>query len=217
MSITTESDEEPLEATPAEPLPQAESPAEMTSGLDAETDAAPTETAVTTPVADTAVEQTPPPTPKPDTLLAETEVETADAPNLAETDPPKRKKAPSTRKRLGQSSQASHKNQPTLRQVTDRFAACGRCSYFLAGYRVIHGVEALETVVAQSQSGWLSLEWDAQMLELTHKSYGVRLDIMHSHYESCCIECRRPFVYQAADSEEEADSFQIGITPRVSQ
>ncbi len=111
----------------------------------------------------------------------------------------------------------TRKRQPTLQQVKDLFAACGRCSYFWAGYRVIFGEEALDTAVANSQSSWLDLEWNLEMPELVVKSYGVRLDITHYHYEGCCLECRRPFVYQAAEDEEEAAAFHIAITPRVTQ
>ena len=112
---------------------------------------------------------------------------------------------------------ASRKNQLTLQQVTDRFAACGRCSYFWVGYRIIFGEAALATAVAQSQSGWLDLEWNLQMPELIHKSYGIRLDISHFHYEGCCKECRRTFVYQAAKNEDETDTFRIEISPRMAK
>lgn len=120
-------------------------------------------------------------------------------------------------KKQRQASRASRKTQLTLQQVTDRFAACGRCSYFWAGYRIIFGEEALATAVAQSQSGWLELEWNLQMPELVHKSYGVRLDISHIHYEGSCQECRRTFAYQAAENEEEADEFRIEISPRMAK
>ncbi len=117
------------------------------------------------------------------------------------------------RKKKRQASPDSRKNQMTLQQVTDHFAACGRCSYFWAGYRVIFGKEALATAVRQRESDWLDLEWNLQMPELVHKSYGVRLDITHVHYEGCCKECRRIFIYQAAENEEEADAFCIQISP----
>jgi hypothetical protein len=113
----------------------------------------------------------------------------------------------------GRSSNKSGQNQISLRQVTKLFAACGRCSYFWAGYRVLFGVEAQETAVAQGQSGWLDLEGNSQMSELLHKSYGVRLDVAHFHYEGCCKECRRRFVYQAAESEDEFNSCAIEISP----
>lgn len=120
-------------------------------------------------------------------------------------------------KKQRRSSRASRKPQPTLQQVTDRFAACGRCSYFWAGYRVIFGEEALATAVAESESGWLYLEWNLQMPELVHKSYGVRLDITHFHYEGCCKECRRAFAYQVAENEDETDEFRIEISPRTAK
>ncbi|VAW40559.1 hypothetical protein MNBD_CHLOROFLEXI01-2383, partial [hydrothermal vent metagenome] len=103
--------------------------------------------------------------------------------------------------------------QPTLKQVTARFAGCGRCSYFWVGYRVIHGVAELETAVAYSQSGWLDLEWDAKMPELIYKTYGSRMDISHFHYEGVCQECRRRFVYKTAVNEDGVDELRIEISP----
>ena len=102
----------------------------------------------------------------------------------------------------------------TLRQVAERFAACGRCSYFWAGYRVLCGEAGQETAVAESDSGWLDLDWHVQMPRLLYKSYGVRLDIEHFHYEGCCKECHRRFVYQAAESEDEFSSCIIEVSPR---
>ncbi|MCP4415704.1 MAG: hypothetical protein GY805_03715 [Chloroflexi bacterium] len=107
------------------------------------------------------------------------------------------------------------KKQPTLRQVTARFAGCVRCSYFWTGYRVIHGVEELETAVSHAKSGWLELEWDRQMPELIYKSYAIRMDISHFHYEGCCQECRRHFVYKTAVNEDCMDDFRIEISPRI--
>jgi hypothetical protein len=127
------------------------------------------------------------------------------------------KRLHSKRKKPRGAARASHKKQLTLQQVTDRFAACGRCSYFWAGYRVVFGADALATAVEQSESGWLDLEWDLQMPELVHKSYGVRLDISHFYYEGCCKECRRIFVYQAAENEDESDGFSIEISPRTAK
>lgn len=216
---TDESDEQSLEATPSEPSSQAETLAESTPALAAETEAVSTELERETAVP-SITEQLPQEDAAAETTNNETisslATETDDPLMAAPSDAVPIPKKPSTRKRRGQPAVASHKSQPTLRQVTTRFAACGRCSYFWAGYKVIQGEAALATAVAQSQSGWLNLEWNSQMPELVYKSYGVRFDITHFHYEGCCKECRRPFIYQAADSEEEADSFQIAITPRVS-
>ncbi len=129
--------------------------------------------------------------------------------------PLKRLHGKQTKKR--RASRAARQTQLTLPQVTERFAACGRCSYFWAGYRVIFGQEALATAVAQSESGWLELEWNMQMPELVHKSYGVRLDISHLHYEGSCQECRRTFAYEAAENEDETDEFRIEISPRMAK
>lgn len=122
-----------------------------------------------------------------------------------------------TKKQRRQPLRTPRKNQPSLQQVTDRFAACGRCSYFWAGYRVLFGLEELETAVAHSKSGWLELIWDEQMPELVVKSYGARIDTGHYHFEGCCEECRRHFIYQASDNEEEADAFRIEITPYMAK
>jgi hypothetical protein len=121
------------------------------------------------------------------------------------------------KKQQRQLNRQPRKNQPMLRSVTARFAACGRCGYFWAGYRVIFGMEELETAVANSKSGWLELIWNEQMPELLHKSYGSRFDISHIHYEGYCQECRRHFVYQAAEKEDEADAFRIEISPRMAK
>jgi hypothetical protein len=145
--------------------------------------------------------------------------ETQPAENEGEAKPAKKpfKRLHGKQKKQRRASRVSRKSQLSLQQVTGRFAACGRCSYFWAGYRVLFGEEGLATAVAQSDSGWLDLEWNLQMPELVHKSYGVRLDITHFHYEGCCKECRRIFIYQAGDNEDEADEFCIEISPRMTK
>lgn len=121
------------------------------------------------------------------------------------------------KKQRRQPLRTPRKNQPTVPQVTERFAACGRCSYFWAGYRVLFGQEELETAVAHSKSGWLELNWDERMTELVVKSYGVPLDNGFYHYDGCCDECRRHFIYEASDNEDEADAFRIEITPYMAK
>ena len=81
--------------------------------------------------------------------------------------------------------------------VTESFAACGRCSYFWAGYRAIYGLEEQERVAAQTGTDWLALTWSYPMRELLLKSYGSRFDIDFAYYEGSCKECRRHFVYDA--------------------
>jgi len=128
----------------------------------------------------------------------------SEGPSAAKTErviPPKRKK---------------HKKQPTnqeIARVTSWFAACGRCSFFLAGYTVAGGEGALETAVAYRGNHWLYLNWSHAVANLVHKSYGSRVDIQSYHFEGRCQECQRRFVYDAAD-EHAAPIFQIELKTR---
>ena len=102
---------------------------------------------------------------------------------------------------------------PALRQVIAWFAACGRCSYFLAGYRLIADEEALETAVANQSKKWLALPWSHAMAELIHKTYGSRIDISCYHFEGQCPECHRRFTYQSAEEEGGPAAFRIELKP----
>ena len=195
--MSAESDEQPVEegvpeAAGAELEPQPEPQVEMPAA-----EAAPNDV-------------TPAPEPSPVVMAESEETPVSESEGeVAETSAPATPKK-SRRKAL----HAPGKNKQSLQYVTARFAACGRCSYFWAGYRILHGEQALETAVAESHSGWLDLEWDGGLPELLHKSYGVRLDIEHWRYEGCCQECRRHFIYQVTEEETEADQFLIEITPQ---
>lgn len=147
-------------------------------------------------------------------ILAQTENSEAPkepAQQMIDAEAPEPKK-PENRRQKKKKPRAKKGNN-SLKQVSARFAACGRCSFFWAGYKVIFGESAQETAVAQSESGWLNLEWNSQMHELLFKSYGIRLDQNFYHYEGCCKECRRRFVYQASDSEDEPSQCEIEISP----
>lgn len=147
---------------------------------------------------------------EPEVISAEAE---ASVPVPAEPDKPTRQRERQPKKG-GRKSRQTNRNLSTLRQVADRFAACGRCSYFWAGYKVLFGEEAQETAVNESESGWLTLQWNSQMPDLLHKSYGIRMDVDYFHYEGCCKECRRRFVYRAAENaDEEAAYCAIEISP----
>ncbi len=99
-------------------------------------------------------------------------------------------------------------------QVVAHFAACGRCSYFLAGYRVIHGGENLETAVDNSKAGWLSLSWNHAMLELISKSFGIEIYADFLQYDGCCPDCGRHFIYQAGDTPKDAAVFRVQTRSR---
>lgn len=98
-----------------------------------------------------------------------------------------------------------------LEKVVSDFVACGRCGFFLSGYRVIHGLENLQAAVENPGGKWLHLDWSQETRNLVQKSYGGRLDIELYHYDSRCPECQRRFVYHAATEEGEEQSFKIEL------
>ena len=82
------------------------------------------------------------------------------------------------------------------------FSACGRCSYFLTGYRVVHGKDGVETAVSTQKGKWLKLEWNHAMRDLISKSYGVLLNVDFYHYDSCCSECSRRFTLKTIEKKK---------------
>ena len=99
------------------------------------------------------------------------------------------------RKRKNNQVKADLQIDPVIAEVIECFAACGRCSYFWAGYRVMAGEEGAETAAKGEDPDWLILEWSHPMRDLFTKSYGLRFDIDFFHHEGTCLECRRQFVY----------------------
>lgn len=99
---------------------------------------------------------------------------------------------------------APERKNVDLTPLVRNFAACGRCSYFLAGYRVMVGVDGLETAVSNIKDPWLSFDWSHAMNDLVSRSYGIRLDVKLMTLNGICGECRRPFRFQ--DSDVEADT-----------
>ena len=93
------------------------------------------------------------------------------------------------------------KGKTELDAVIADFIACGRCSFFLAGYRVIHGIEALRRAAEQSDDEWLQLAWDRQTQRLVQDSYGSRLDVSFYYYDGRCPECQRRYVISPEDDE----------------
>lgn len=90
-----------------------------------------------------------------------------------------------------------------------RFAGCGRCSFFLAGYRVQHEPAHFEEMVEQAEDGWLTLPWSDELRRLVLKSYGTRVDISLDYLESCCPECWRTFTCTPAEQEDQPAAFRI--------
>lgn len=103
----------------------------------------------------------------------------------------------------GRKPQQGEKEKSELDVVVDDFVACGRCSFFLAGYRVIHGLEALREAAEASGEDWITLRWDHATRRLVQDSYGSRLDIEFYYFDGRCPECQRRFVIGAEDAGAE--------------
>lgn len=110
--------------------------------------------------------------------------------------PKKQKKGPRPQ------SKSKRKRAAPNRSIHKQFAACGRCSFFWAGYKLID--ESLDESTLQPDHGWLTLKWDHAVRELIYKSYGNRVDLDYYYYEGCCSVCQRPFIYKGGSDESEA-------------
>lgn len=91
------------------------------------------------------------------------------------------------------------KAKTDLDTVIADFVACGRCSFFLTGYRVLHGKEKLREEAETSGDEWLVLTWDHDTRQLVQRSYGSRLDIEFYYYDGRCPECQRRYVIGAKE------------------
>lgn len=116
-------------------------------------------------------------------------------------------------KRFGKKVKPPHSRKsselPTMVAVAGQFAACDRCSYFWAGYKLIDQAFVLETAVDPDRPGWLTLTSNYAIRDLVHKSFGNRLDLEFYHYEGCCPGCQRPFVFHGDNGD--APSFRIRL------
>lgn len=75
-----------------------------------------------------------------------------------------------------------------------RFAACGRCSYFVADCGLYLGESVLQSAILAARDGWLQVEGDATLHKLAMNAYGVHLDETFEMFDGICPECRRRFV-----------------------
>jgi hypothetical protein len=105
----------------------------------------------------------------------------------------------------------------SLEQVIAYFAPCGRCGYFLTGYRAALGLENLQTAVNRAKSGWIVLTWNDVVRDLVLKSYASDIEENDFHYDGCCPECRRHFIYRASRSANHPHTLRIELKPRKRQ
>lgn len=120
----------------------------------------------------------------------------------------KREHKPRRNKKWGNNHRST---QLSMRDVLKQFVACGRCGYFLAGYRVLHGVEALEEAANDCTDGWLELIWDQPTRQLIYKSYGVRPEPDMFYFDICCEECQRRLVYEEEEEGVPSEMFRIDV------
>ena len=115
--------------------------------------------------------------------------------------PAAEKTQPAAKKRQkSQKLRPKGKRKKNLPPLLKQFAACGRCSFFWAGYKLID--ENFDERLAEPVNGWLTLVWNHAVRELVYKSFGNRVDLDFYHYEGCCAACQRPFIFQNALNEK---------------
>ena len=96
----------------------------------------------------------------------------------------------------------SGREKRALDEALTRFTSCGRCSLFLAAYRLNFDDRVMQTAVNNIAGGWLALPTDPTIPGLIKKCYGCRIDVEAYYFESCCPECRGPFVYSEPDKDQ---------------
>lgn len=81
-----------------------------------------------------------------------------------------------------------------------RFAACGRCGYFVADCRIYLGQETFHDAILASRDGWVRMEGDRRFHRLVMDAFGVQLDAAFDSFNGTCPECRRSF--EVVNSDE---------------
>lgn len=94
---------------------------------------------------------------------------------------------------ISSTNQSRRQEKPGIKEeiVVGSFLACGRCSFFLSGYRMIHN--DFTSSVQKSLGGWINLSWNGVTRDLIQKSYGPRIEVDVYHYEGICLECQRQY------------------------
>ncbi len=108
---------------------------------------------------------------------------------------------PSNSDTVGSKKGRNKKKNLTKSHVLTRFTSCGRCSLFLASYRIDNEEEAIETAIAHSEGNWLALPWNPNLKKLIVKSFGCHLDTDVYYFESTCPECRGKYRFSEAQDE----------------
>ena len=95
--------------------------------------------------------------------------------------------------------------------VVRQFVACGCCSTFITGYRLLHGVAALEQAISAQQEGEMQLVWDKATRQLITQAYDVRLEPDVILFEMSCRECQRRFSYREGIDGNPSPTFAVDL------
>ncbi|MFZ0547073.1 MAG: hypothetical protein WAM60_16630 [Candidatus Promineifilaceae bacterium] len=108
------------------------------------------------------------------------------------------------------SPKGKRKSKPTPQDnVVAAFLSCARCSFFLAGYRLLH--DDFEEAVQKSENGWLTLSWDYPVKQLIEKSLGCQIEDDVYYYQGSCKDCSRTFAFQASQQDDQPPTLKVAI------
>ncbi len=93
----------------------------------------------------------------------------------------------------------SRGERETVDRERRRFAACGRCGYFIADCQNQLGLEAIQTALLDASDGWLRLTVGRDFHRRIKEAYGAPLDAGFDLFDGTCPECRRRFVVETTD------------------
>jgi hypothetical protein len=118
---------------------------------------------------------------------------------------------PDSSRKAERRGKAQHPGQMSDLEATIlALSACPRCSYFVAGYRLIH--DDLEVAAANLSDGWLTLTGGHTTRKLVARSFGVQIDGDVSFYSGCCRECRRVFSIEQPSETDQPPIMRFRVT-----
>lgn len=88
----------------------------------------------------------------------------------------------------------SRAERDSVDRLQRRFAACGRCGYFIADCLIYLGQETLHDAFLDAGDGWVRMEGDRTFHRLAANAYGIHLDTAFDAFSGTCPECRRSFM-----------------------
>lgn len=86
---------------------------------------------------------------------------------------------------------SSPSGQGAFARLLEAFVVCGRCGFFLAGYRALAGLETLQQAAVEAADNWVTLPWNERAPALLEKSYGFYIFSDVIHQQERCEECGR--------------------------